>query len=345
MCLSSGNRLTTDRELAGITSLLENILNCQINVELFPIELLAHTFFQKSDGLRSAANCAAGFLSTRELANCVNHLGPICGTLDDMRRSAAAADGCALIIDWFWWRRVESMDMFHGDAKRMLSKAMPHLNRIQLEAVLSRFMAHRRCIARLKSTCGWCWESARKSCANTSTVAVKVIRVALANLEPTIQRVPDVRLIHYVRDPRAIAVSRAVNTVSTFSGVDKSAVAESKLICEVMLEDLLAKQSLERRYPEAIITVRYEDFAADAVSTAEWVFDHVGRPVPAGFCHWLSTVMNSNFKTTSSLFADPYSIYRSNSSATSVAWKSRVSPADLISMNFNCRQVLQLLGY
>ena len=169
-----------------------------------------------------------------------------------------------------------------------------------------------------------------------------MIRAAIVDLEPTIQRIPDVRLIHYVRDPRAVAVSQALVTALTFSVVDRRPTTEAQLLCQVMLDDLKAKRRLERRYPGAVLTVRYEDFVRDPKSVTRRVFDFVGQPVPAAFRRWTTTVMNVRY---AKLAEDAFGTHRINSTATAEGWLSRASYRDLLDMNRNCRQVLNLLGY
>lgn len=189
--------------------------------------------------------------------------------------------------------------------------------------VLSRFDAQRRCLDRLRSTVGRCLESSLSVCSSTaSTVAAKIIRPRLLDLEPTIQRVADIRVVHYVRDLRAVAAS-TVNVDGdslTFSRVHRrNVVAESKLLCRRMLDDLRAKRRFNRIYPSAIITVRYEDFIADPTGTADRVFRHAGRPLPAEFDKWVESVMRA-LKNTSA-----YGIYRVNATLTAVGWRSRVT--------------------
>ena len=88
-----------------------------------------------------------------------------------------------------------------------------------LESNLMPFDAHLKWLDYVaRDSKRWCWDEASMSCSRlSSTVAVKVISARLADLEPTIQRTPDIRLIHYVRDPRAITVSRSVSVSLTRS--------------------------------------------------------------------------------------------------------------------------------
>jgi len=98
-------------------------------------------------------------------------------------------------------------------------------------------------------------------------VAVEVIRAAMSDIEALVQRTPDLHLIYYVRDPRAIVYSRAVTTRNTFqqastdsfaerSNPRSSMIAEARILCMRMENDLKAKEYLERKYPGLIIDVR-----------------------------------------------------------------------------------------
>ena len=328
-----------------MTDTLDRLLACR-PIEL-PIELLTHDYLRNGGAFSESRFCSTTNHSvSKELADCVEHTSTACAnSADNIRRKMATADGCARIIDWFRRRRLGNTTTgwkFDVDERRRFFDEMPDLVGDRLAtANLSEFVAHRRCIERLNAHVRPCWESSRAVCANATAVTAKVIRLALADIEPIIQRLPDVRIIHYVRDPRGIAVSRSLVNW-TFSTVDVSAVAETRLLCREMLEDLRAKRRFERCYPGAVITVRYEDFSDDPIRTTERVFEAVGQRVPATFRSWLDRVINVK-NVRNPPFAN--GIRRGNASATAAAWQSRVSYSDVIGMNRNCREVLDLLGY
>ena len=268
-----------------MTDTLERLLACR-PTEL-PIQLLTHLYMGRTVAFNGSLQCSATNRSVSdELSACVERTSKVCGSaVDELRRLMTTADKCSRIIDWFRRRRLNATTRWiFDDERRRFFEKMPDLigDRLATKPTLPMFEAHRRCIARLDATVRPCWESTRAVCASASTITAKVVRVALADLEPTIQRVPDVRLIHYVRDPRAIAVSRKVVRV-TFSTDDDRLSTESRLLCRTMLEDLRAKRLLERRYPGAILTVRYEDFTRDIVGTTERVFSTIGRPCRGRF--------------------------------------------------------------
>ena len=91
-----------------------------------------------------------------------------------------------------------------------------------------------------------------------STVVAKVVRTSLAALERTLQRVPDLNVIFYARDPRAMALSRHVADLAFYSKCDPrhSVVDEARLLCVQMRDVLASLKRLERKYPG-----RSSDFA------------------------------------------------------------------------------------
>lgn len=220
------------------------------------------------------------------------------------------------------------------------------------------FFDHFRCIDDLEAAVGQsCVEPAASMCSSARLIAVEAVRVAMAELEAVIARLPDIHIIHYVRDPRAIAVSRAVNTRMTFAApvvepphivpslpmADDSVVAESQVLCARMLADLQARRRLEARYPGAITVVRYEDLVANPNRTVEAVFKRVAAPgddVPIDAVNrWLRSAMYSAVET------DAFGVHRTDARATASRWASQVSFKQAKEINRNCRRVLLQLGY
>lgn len=186
-----------------------------------------------------------------------------------------------------------------------------------------------------------CQDVLRSSCSRANIVVAGIHRASMSDLELLIQRMPDVHLVFYVRDPRAIAVSRADPlTLQTYLNYDNwTAVNESEFLCRRMWDDLEAKKRLEGRYPGSILTVRYEDFILDPRGTVTRMYTQFQRDVPEGFDRWVNETLNT------STYDGIFGIHRPNSKEHISKWRSKVSIEERREMTRHCFKVLKHFGY
>jgi len=115
-----------------------------------------------------------------------------------------------------------------------------------------------------------CTNVLRKLIANHRLRAAKVVRATMDSMRPLLLSLPTLRVIHLVRDPRAVALSRirfgdsGRGLYSLQSRKLKSTiVAEASLYCRHVTADIRSRLALEREFPGRILTVRYEDVVAN----------------------------------------------------------------------------------
>lgn len=187
-----------------------------------------------------------------------------------------------------------------------------------------------------------CRDVLKSACRNKELIVAEIHRASMRDLEPLIQRMPDVHVVFYARDPRAIAVSRAdPRTRQTYIHDEAkwSVFDEVKLLCRKMWCDLRAKRRLERRYPGSILTVRYEDFLRNPHGTVAQTYGQLLRKVPEGFDRWANERLNATASD------GLYGIKRSNSIVHISKWRSEVNYLLGQEMTKHCLKVLKELGY
>ena len=150
-------------------------------------------------------------------------------------------------------------------------------------------------------------------------------------VDHVIRKTPDIRIIYYVRDPRAIWLSRET----------RNSPVPLEALCQQMQSDYLLFEKLSMKYPDVFIKVKYEDLAESPIRTANRIFEHIGEKMPPVVRRYLTSI-------TSSVGADerdPHGVEKSNSSVTASAWKQKIT----VSQNKNalkyCSSVLKYLGY
>jgi len=93
----------------------------------------------------------------------------------------------------------------------------------------------------------------------------KVVRATMQSMKPLMEWFPDLRVIHLVRDPRAVALSRREQD-SSFRGQFADAgktpkdliVREATIYCRQVVTDSQWKNELEQSFPGRFYSLTYE---------------------------------------------------------------------------------------
>jgi len=126
----------------------------------------------------------------------------------------------------------------------------------------------------------------------------------MQSMEPLLKGDPQFRVIHLVRDPRAVVASRlATNdesivgryTLLSSSGIlssqlanESAAVREASMYCRRAVADLRLSIQLRAQYPGRIMTVSYEDVVRNMDEHVEVVYRFLGFDgVPTETLAWL----------------------------------------------------------
>ncbi len=177
-------------------------------------------------------------------------------------------------------------------------------------------------------------------CKRYEHVVIKTIRLYnLAFLEEVVRDPKlNVKVIHLMRDPRGIYISRTKaekKALTLGSDLDRDA----SYICRRMRKNLEFVKTtpswLEGRY----IRIRYEDVAANPMGWTEKLYDFTGLgKVPKEVVKWIGE------NTQGSSNSNAYSTQR-NSALTSQAWRKATSIDVVRQMQSFCGPVLNDLGY
>ncbi|XP_014667929.1 PREDICTED: carbohydrate sulfotransferase 1-like [Priapulus caudatus] len=178
-------------------------------------------------------------------------------------------------------------------------------------------------------------------CRRHEHVAIKTIRVRvaeIADLVATFSDDVDLKVIHLVRDPRGMIAS-------WMGGRGVTSMRDSSWLCRGMLADVRAGETLARSSPHAYMRLRYEDLAARPLATARRMYTFVGMAMSDATMRWIRDNTNNE---TSVLFAAKErrnGQFRRNSTATSLAWRTRMRPPLIHVIENNCHELLKLVGF
>ena len=158
----------------------------------------------------------------------------------------------------------------------------------------------------------------------------------MQSLEGVLTRLGESRIIHLVRSPWAVALSRYkfhVSGRSEFTKAGRSRIEqlgrESSIYCRQVVEDVQWSRRLEQRFPGRLYLLTYEQLVQDPVGKATEIYQFIGyQTTPA------------SFQKFSSLAAPGNNTYTGSQMATK--WQKTLTDNEKLRICKECRQLLQL---
>ena len=146
----------------------------------------------------------------------------------------------------------------------------------------------------------------------------------------------EVKLVHLVRDPRAVVFSR-VKLGWIKNHLHPSFRKSVKNLCDLILQNVrLGLFSSAPWLKNRFKVIRYEDVASDAVNVAKEVYRFAGIDWSVSVQEWVSAHMNRNH-------GGAYSLSR-NASAVIDGWKNAPEPL-IRAVDDTCGDLMDFLGY
>ncbi|XP_070376948.1 carbohydrate sulfotransferase 5-like isoform X1 [Dermacentor albipictus] len=179
-------------------------------------------------------------------------------------------------------------------------------------------------------------------CKTAPTQVMKVVRIDMDTVRRFLLdgRTPiagEFSVVHLVRDPRAIWLSRQKRGWCR----GRADCSSARVLCDEIERDLDVFENLRREFPGPTIQVRYEDLAMDPLNVTVNLYDKLGMPFTAFVKKFIeSHTSERNVKVR----RNPYATSR-NSKDMVDAWKRRIKPSHARRINWACRRVIKRLGY
>ncbi|XP_060076021.1 carbohydrate sulfotransferase 1-like [Ylistrum balloti] len=177
-----------------------------------------------------------------------------------------------------------------------------------------------------------CLEKYLHQCSNRVSKVSKIPRLSISLASKLLDELPNLKIIHLIRDPRAIMNSR-----DKFSWTPVPGGAVS--LCKKIMADYLSSVEVKRAHPGRLYTVFYEEIAGNPIETFRGIYDFLGYQFSK------NDQIRLTARTASSKQGNAGSTYRFNSAKTASTWKKQINSTVLKETNKACFSVYQLLGY
>lgn len=177
-----------------------------------------------------------------------------------------------------------------------------------------------------------------KACSLNKMAITKTIRTSMVDAEPLLSDIRlDLKIIHLVRDPRAMVNAMRWFTITAQSRTQRQRLAkQAKSVCNAMNNDYEAGEKIKKLYPDKYMRIRYEDVLNHPIVMTETLYRFLDEDIHPNVKSWVK-------KATSKGFA----LLRTRKTKMDSAdeWRKRLSQDALEIIEVVCYKLLMKLDY
>lgn len=198
---------------------------------------------------------------------------------------------------------------------------------------------YKECPHQTRADIGTCLEQMEKICRASKHRATKVVRITLDNLEAVLDLVPNLKVIHLLRDPRAIANSRITTSWYSLPDAEKGnpmmLSRDVEDLCSRMTYDLRASVLLKKKFPQRFSLVMFEDLQENLSYKASLLYDFLG----------ISTQdLSAKLSNMSAILKEEHTVSDASGDFANW-WRHQLSFASITVVQDKCKDLLSKLGY
>ncbi|XP_060565887.1 carbohydrate sulfotransferase 1-like isoform X2 [Ruditapes philippinarum] len=197
---------------------------------------------------------------------------------------------------------------------------------------------YKSCRARGKSV-EICLKRMETVCKNAKHRTTKIVRLTVDNLEYVLEHLPTVKVIHLMRDPRAIINSRITTTWyhlhETPYDNHRRIMTEAKDLCLRMKYDLKAATVLKQKYPGRFAIIMFEDLQTDMKAKTQMLYSYVGID---------KSSVESKLGNMTGILQEEHNVNRTRGNYSNW-WRHQLSYGAVKVIDSVCKNVSDVLGY
>jgi hypothetical protein len=334
---------TIDAEEQGyLTHYLANIFTC--NYKKLPPEALSHVFISESNAMDAYWRCFAGeserqtMKTKRIFDRCKQHIHIYC----EKNIEHAINNECHKYVNLvnFIIDAEQGNVSFVGILLKVIGHASlkqpPNVNKIRA------FVSHALCVKKLQSNkINPCLDKSIGVCRRTKFQVLEIVRMRMKDLSQTLDTFPDIHVIYFTRDPRAVIHSRVSTGKLTWDKTNTSHAREASIFCPRISDDVMNLITINQRYPGVVHVVRYEDLVTNPISTAKTVYKIFNSTPPSEWREFVKRTMHSEDGAESGGFG----INVKNASELAYRWRKELPADQMTIINKLCSVAISGLGY
>lgn len=207
------------------------------------------------------------------------------------------------------------------------------LNRLPDSAYASKTQAkYKECLSKFSGQ--RCVDLLSSDCKN-SIPMIKTIKLTVNFALDLLNKIPGLKIIHLLRDPRGIIDSRLKGG---FTLLDKVA-SFSRSLCSRMLDDVKTAQIIKETFPGQLHTVFYERLAENPMVALEALYSFTKLRLNSKIKHYVQNITNSQKN-------DGYfNTRRTNSKKVANQWRQTLKWSLVKAIDKSCYELYKFTGY
>ena len=307
-------RKHSQKEIEAVAAAVRSILTCDFSNT--PIQVLSHKFlFQRKHYQPSYVKCLDKIKAIGMSSGCTKFLGTFYpGRYYPSPEAEFCQDGIVGNLTDSMKVPLKLLDVFLR-------------NKMTIAAVKANFVQYNKCLGIVGEAVNKkCVPALKSVCQKSAIRFIKVVRMGMEMAIHMLKYIPDLKIVHNIRDPRGITLSRSVidrgDMIADSSGRD--IVKEARIICSTMARHIRLRQALEKLRPGTSLQITYEDLATQPLEKAEVMYKFIGHNVPKEVTKWLK--VNALGKSKSR-----------NSSLIARAWEDKITLSKAKQIDGYCR--------
>lgn len=184
-----------------------------------------------------------------------------------------------------------------------------------------------------------CFNKQILRCNNATSIVTKVVRVTVGLVGRMLSKFPNLKIIHLMRDPRAIINSR----MEIWPSNTKNTLETARSICRKMKEDLMESKRLEAQNPNRVRTVFYEDLAMDPINVTKDLYKFANYEFSSGDEIRIRNMTGSNLIIEKA--KQKWSLFKQSSADTASKWRQTIPPSVSFLTSMGCSVVYDIAQY
>ena len=194
-------------------------------------------------------------------------------------------------------------------------------------------LLYKKCISDQRTLLSPCVNKLKAKCLQKNIRAVKTVRLRMMHVKVLLEKMPRLKIIHVLRDPRAVVNSRMAGKSFASLYGHKNRAKEAKLFCYQMLEDIRLRRELEKLFPNRIMQVEFRELAKDTYAVGESILNFTQTPRTPSIKKWLNYNKEFRGRTEST---------QKNPSTLADAWMNTTTFYELSQMNAICQDYFEI---
>ncbi|XP_064599608.1 carbohydrate sulfotransferase 1-like [Liolophura sinensis] len=174
-----------------------------------------------------------------------------------------------------------------------------------------------------------CVDSLKQMCISAPVRIVKTIRLSMETVGRMLDDIPDLKVIHLIRDPRGQFGSGARHS-------KRNVQLFQHKVCNKVTNDVKTRLELEQRHPNSFLEVIYEDLAHNPQHTVQKMYDFLGLTLPPYVIQWIKESTSAETDDNGYLATK-----RSNSTEAAYRWLSYVPWNYVVFFQTRCTWLLK----